>query len=198
MSLFCFNKIFLLSGIPILLVSTRGYTLLEPFLKQHGRKRKAVIPGDGNCLFSALSYQITGTSEQQSQMRKEIAAFELSQKPVFQALYGTENDKTFDDHLKEINQDGAWGTDLETAAATLFKLPNVAMDRAGTAFWGLYSPSDRIEDVPRTSIPVLKDLEDQWIEIMFVNNHHFDAIEPINCGERLPWPQRTDEGKITQ
>ena len=96
-------------------------------------------------------YLVTGTSEHQSQMRKEIVAFELSQKPVFQALYGTENYKTFDDHLKEINQDGAWGTDLEitAAAATLFKLPiYVAMDRAGTAFWGLYSPSDRIEDVP--------------------------------------------------
>ena len=161
---------------------------MEQFLKQRGRKRtaKKVVPSDGNCLFSALSYQLTGTSEHQSQMRKEIVALESNEKKVFGDLYGTENDITFDEHLKKINQDRTWGTDLEiTAAATIFKLPiYVATDKTGTAVWCRYLPSNRIKDVPQTSIQVLKDLKNPWIEIGCVNSNHFDAIEPI----RLPRP----------
>ena len=133
-------------------------------------------------------------------MREEIAAFELKQKPVFQDLYKPEDNITFDDHLKKIDQDRAWGTELEvTAAATLFNII-LATDKTGTTIWGLYSPSDKIEAVPQTNIPVrkyLKVLKDPWIEIVLVNDNHFDAIEPINFGECLPRPQLTDEGKNT-
>ena len=192
-SLFCFNKIFLLSGIPILLVSTRGYTLLEPFLKQHGRKPKAV-PGDGNSLFSALSYQLTGTSEHQSQMRKEIVAFISSEKPVFQVLYiAKKKNKTFDDHLKEMDQDREYGTQCEIfAATTLFNLPIcVAKELTGTPVWEEYLPIQMINHVPPTNIPVLKDLK--WIEIVYVNGNHFDAITPIG-DEKLSGPQHSDKG----
>ena len=38
-----------------------------------------------------------------------------------------------------------------------------------------------------TSIPVLPEKNGQWIEIMYVNNNHFDAIKPIGV-EKLCCP----------
>ena len=149
--------------------------MLEPFLKQHRCAPKR-IPGDGNCLFRALSFQLTGTSDYYSQLREEIADFESKEKSVFQIHYKPQ--EMFDDHIKEIRRDGVWGTELEIlATATYFQLDiRVATDISGTAEWNTYRPCN--EAVSSTGIPVL---EKKRMDIMCVNNNHFDAVI---CGER--------------
>jgi len=39
-----------------------GYTVLKPFLQQHGREADRVL-GDGNCLFQTLSWALTGVED---------------------------------------------------------------------------------------------------------------------------------------
>ena len=103
-------------------VSTSGYTILKPFLQQQGREPDVVL-GDGNCLFCALSIQLSGTQDYQLQLREIIAAFESSEKLAFQGLHETINATKFDDHLRSIRKTAVWGTNLEIiAAATLFAL----------------------------------------------------------------------------
>lgn len=164
--------------------STSGYAVLKPFLQQQGREPEKVV-GDGNCLFRALSIQLTGTQDYQLQLRKVIVAFESSEKLVFRGLHETINRTRFDDHLRSICKTAVWGTNLEIiAAATLFALDvYVATDgyKPGTAVWLKYTPYARIKTMPQipTSIPVLPERNGQWIEIVHVNNNHFDAIKPI-------------------
>lgn len=174
--------------------SPSGYAVLKPFLQQQGREPEKVL-GDGNCLFRALSLQLTGTQDYQLQLRKEIASFESSEKLVFRGLHETVNSTRFDDHLRSIRKTAVWGTNLEIiAAATLFALDvYVATDnyKPGTPVWLKYTPYARIKATPQipTTIPVLPERSghDQWIEIAHVNNNHFDAVIPLGV-ERLCRP----------
>ena len=147
--------------------------MLELFLKDHQCERKW-IPGYGNCLFKALSFQLTGTTAYHSQLREEIADFESKEKSVLEVHYTPQNEKTFDDHIKEIRRDRVWGTDLEIyATATYFQLHiRVAMEISGTVDWNTYSPCNN-KAVSSTGIPVL---EKKRMDIIYVNNNHFDAV----------------------
>lgn len=169
--------------------SQSGYSVLKPFLQQQGREPEKVL-GDENCLFRALSLQLTGSQDYQLQLRKAIATFESSEKLAFRGLHGTINRTEFDDHLRNIRKTAVWGTNLEIiAAATLYALDvYVATDsyKPGTAVWLKYTPYARIKTLPQipTGIPVLPGRSGQWIEIVHVNSNHFDAVG----GERLCRP----------
>ena len=51
-----------------------GYELMKDFLAKF--KRKPCVLGDGNCLFRALSVQLTGTDENHIALRKISVEFE--------------------------------------------------------------------------------------------------------------------------
>ena len=61
-----------------------------------------MVLGDGNHYFHALSIQLCGTQDYQLQLRKTIAAFEKSEKLVFQGLHETINVTKFEDHLRRL------------------------------------------------------------------------------------------------
>ena len=52
-----------------------GYAILIPFLQKQGRSIERVL-GDGNCLFRALSLQLTGMQDHHLSLRKIIAQSE--------------------------------------------------------------------------------------------------------------------------
>ncbi len=52
-----------------------GYSVQTPFLKKQDRTIDRVL-GDGNCLFRALSRQLTGVQDYQIQLRGIIAQCE--------------------------------------------------------------------------------------------------------------------------
>jgi len=51
-----------------------GYTVLKPFLQQQGREPDRVL-GDGNCLFRAPSWALTGVEDHHTDLRRTIIEF---------------------------------------------------------------------------------------------------------------------------
>jgi len=83
--------------------SATGYTILKPFLNSQGREIDRVL-GDGNCLFRALSKEISGVEDYHLHLRKAISEFEADHnllfKPLHEAVYQTD----FNSHLKNIKK----------------------------------------------------------------------------------------------
>lgn len=75
-------------------VPRSGYALLQPFLQKQARKLHAVI-GDGNCLFRALSHQLTGDEQSHITLRKIIVDFEALNPQVFARLVVAINEREF-------------------------------------------------------------------------------------------------------
>lgn len=78
--------------------------------------RVAQISGDGNCLFRALSYAITGGDENQHAiLRQAIVSFESDHADAFRLMKG-DSEEQWAAHLEKIICDATWGTDVELAA----------------------------------------------------------------------------------
>ena len=76
-----------------------GYSVLLPFLREQGRALDRVLR-DGNCLFHALSLQLTGVQDHYMGLRRIIAQCESKIK-VFQGIHATINRTLFAEHLKK-------------------------------------------------------------------------------------------------
>ncbi len=168
-----------------------GYAVLTPFLQNQDR----VVLGDGNCLFRALSSQITGTQQHHLELRKAIARFEQKNESVFRPLHTTINSTPFSDHLQKMKRSCVWGTLVEILAfSSLFHIDvYVASDtyHPGKPSWVKYSPR-----TPPTSLTVELagstlsshlDIQKEWIEILHVSQSHFDAVKPLT-GKSLKRP----------
>ena len=164
-----------------------GYSVLLPFLQKQGRTIDRVL-GDGNCLFRALSLQLTGFQEYHMDLRRIIAQCESKIK-AFQGIHATINRTRFADHLKNIGKTCIWGTNLEIiVTATLFETDiYVATDnyRPGNPTWLKYSPnSHATTELRRSSISDLSSTiphkTRQWLELTHVSRCHFDAVKPIS------------------
>ena len=120
-----------------------GYSVLIPFLQKQGRAIDRVL-GDRNCLFRALSLQLTGVQDHHIDLRRIIAQCE-SKITAFQGIHATINQTRFADHIKNIGKTCTWGTNLEIiVTATLFGIDvYVASDsyRPGKPTWLKYSPN---------------------------------------------------------
>ena len=170
---------------------TGGYSDLIPFLQKQGRTIDRVL-GDGNCLFCALSLQLTGVQDYHMDLRRMIAQCESKLK-VFQGIHATINRTRYADHLKNIGKTCIWGTNLEIiVTATLFGIDiYVATDsyRPGCPAWLKYSPNSQattelrkssISDLSST-IPILPPQKrKQWLELTHVSRCHFDAIKTVS------------------
>ena len=118
-----------------------GYALLTPFLRNQERVIDRVL-GDGNCLFRALSSQLTGSQEHHLELRKAITHFEQKNEKVFSPLHTSINCTVFQDHLQNIRKSCVWGTLVEILAfSSLFQVDVfVASDtyHPGRASWVKY------------------------------------------------------------
>ena len=85
-----------------------GYAILRLFLEKQGRTIERVL-GDGNCLFRALSLQLTGVQDDHLRLRKAIARCE-SKVESFKSIHAAINLKTsFVDHVKNMARTCVWG-----------------------------------------------------------------------------------------
>ena len=103
------------------------------------------IVGDGNCLFRALSFIITGSEEQHMPLRQVIIRHMRS---IGQLLWETQiyPDEDYPQGMEQyiartrMEHAGAWGTQVEIIAlAHLLTTP--ILTHAGTLGWNRYSPS---------------------------------------------------------
>ena len=93
---------------------------MKDFLAKFKRKPQRVL-GDGNCLFRALSAQLTGTEENHIALCKIIVEFEAKNPSIFgKKVQAAKRD--FTAHLESMQKIFVWGTDIEIeAAASLFQ-----------------------------------------------------------------------------
>ena len=70
------------------------------------------IQGDGNCLFCAFSYAITGSERQHFFLRRAIIQYVRTTDECMRLLEGhIVDDVTFDDYIQRtrIDKEGTWG-----------------------------------------------------------------------------------------
>ena len=127
------------------------------------------IQGDGNCLFRALSFIITGSEEQHTLVREAILHHML-QIAHFMLSHHINDHSSVSEYIQHtgMGQDGTWGTDIEIL--TLAHLLNTCIFVYTTeqCNWWRYGPQnvDRSLNVDITSIS------------MFIRNpgQHFDVV----------------------
>ncbi len=170
-----------------------GYNLLIPFLQQQNRRIYRVL-GDGNCLFRALSFQLTGTQDHHLELRKLITNFEKNNEEVFSGLHNAINCNTsFSEHIKNMKKTCTWGTTVEILACSSLFQADVffATDSycLGQATWIKYSPRTApSSDLSRSTFISHLKMKNEWIEIIHVSQTHFDAIEPVTVTTKLSSP----------
>lgn len=181
-----------------------GYNILTPFLNIQGRKIERVL-GDGNCLFRALSLQITGDQEHHLTLRKIIAHTE-AKVDLFKKFHLAINQTDYIDHQKNMSRSCTWGTNLEiVVTATIFQLDiYVASDtyRPGKVTWLKYCP-DRAAILEVEKHPSIVDfinkfpivMAKQWLEIAHVCKCHFDSIKADTIA---PLKRPVLDGMITE
>ena len=136
--------------------------------------RTVNVPGDGNCLFSALSYIVTGSKRQHAQMRAVIVRNmpffenELMRNVINRSVY-----RNLDHYLSVTRMycDGAWGGDPEIQ--TLAALLNTTIYSYSETFHG-WTRFGSYEMYGITSNPNVPGLF-----IKYVGDNHFQVVKSI-------------------
>ncbi|MBW0483056.1 hypothetical protein O181_022771 [Austropuccinia psidii MF-1] len=82
------------------------------------------ILGDGNCLFRALSDQLYGTPDRHLQVRSEVCQYLAQNESRYKAFVDTDEEESWETHLKEMSKQGTYGGHLElSACANLHRRP---------------------------------------------------------------------------
>ena len=164
---------------------------------------------DGNCMFWAVAYQLLKDAEQHKQLRHATVAF-ATQNGETLKVYLPERDMedwntSLQQHLKQMQNLGCWGTHLELKAmASMLQLPIYVLTDSlvpGECRWTRFSPQSsplypshelrntylaRVLNWPQGS----PDSDDQlqWIEICHSNASHYDSVNNISSAPHSPPP----------
>ena len=136
--------------------------------------------GDGNCLFRSLSYSFYGDQDLHCDLRNKLVQVVRDNKNRFHHLIMQHT--SIDQHIKQMRKIGTWGTQVEIfAMATLFKIPVYVASQNQKSLnycWCKYNPIP-LDRLSSTETLVGKKTATH-VEIIHINQNHFDAIEPIN------------------
>ena len=136
--------------------------------------RTVNVPGDGNCLFSALSYIVTGSKRQHAQMRAVIVRSmpffenELMRNVINRSVY-----RNLDHYLSVTRMycDGLWGGDPEIQ--TLAALLNTTIYSYSETFrgWTRFGSYEMYGITSNPNVPGLY--------IKYVGDNHFQIVKSI-------------------
>ena len=116
---------------------------MKAFLTAHRRQIAPALP-DGNCLFRALSNQMTGDPSRHPELREIFTTF-ISQNPQVFGRGWTLSNCSLDEHLAKVTKLGQYGSHAEIkAAASLYQKPiYVATDSLSVSkyMWTVFPPS---------------------------------------------------------
>ena len=181
----------LLPSKPLVLTQSARYELMKDFLSKHKRKPQRVL-GDGNCLFRALSVQLTGTEESHVVLRKIVVQFEAENPTIF-GKKAEAAGRDFTEHLESMAKVFVWGTDLEIeAAASLFQTDIYeATDSQSPARWLKFTPVSKsllsFESLNCAHRSIINRPKQDWLELL-LTNQHFDSIQPESPTVKLVKP----------
>ena len=138
------------------------------------------VRGDGNCLFRALSYMITGSEDQHFALRSAIVQHILSI-PHLLIGYGADGEpnginllchptvyESAEDYISctRMDRNGTWGTNVEMLAlAHIVNAPVYCYDTtARHHIWAAYFPNGVDRSIPR-------DVRQKSLYLYFTHNH---------------------------
>ena len=134
------------------------------------------IRGDGNCMFRALSYAVTGRQIYHSIVRAKI----LSHMKEMEELFCSHMDSSFVEYLArtKMNKNGVWGTDVEIlSAASLLRTDIYVYTKLGnTHKWYKFS---------RTMLDGKLPDNDCSIYIKHTNGVHYDVALDVTSDKGL-------------
>lgn len=134
------------------------------------------IRGDGNCMFRALSYAVTGRQIYHSIVRAKI----LSHMKEMEELFCSHMDSSFVEYLArtKMNKNGVWGTDVEIlSAASLLRTDIYVYTKLGnTHKWYKFS---------RTMLDGKLPDNDCSIYIKHTNGVHYDVVLDVTSDKGL-------------
>ena len=117
------------------------------------------VQGDGNCLFRALSYVVTGSEAQHMEILNGIISYMLSIEPLLAGYDSTGhanylvpfNFSTVQQYINnsDMARSGTWGTDLEMICFCHMFSVNLYSFQADSNTWALFSPVNIERGVPR-------------------------------------------------
>ena len=128
------------------------------------------VPGDGNCLFNALSLAITGSTEQQGSIRAAIinhmntienrlVGHWIPSPPYFSVKEYIEDQR--------MDHDGIWGIDVETITmANLLNMTIYSYD-VSQRVWVRYQPHNDT------------DVNTPGIYLRYVNSNHYRVVKSM-------------------
>ena len=134
---------------------------LDATLLAQGRKLHT-IKGDGNCLFRALAFIISGSEDAHEDMRKRIVDFEEKHKVL----------GVSEEYIQKMRK-SEWGSDVELrAVASLYQKNVYVFTQSGSTqyMWKKPYTPEKLTDVKITFTKVTH------LELCHTNNNHFDCI----------------------
>ena len=133
---------------------------------QLGPKKTKRICGDGNCFFRSISYIITGTEENHSNLRKATSLHLGEMNIVARKKFLDEEPKVYLERSKMAN-DKVWATEKEIfTIASLLSGDVFVYSEHGNGFsWLRYPCSGNFEEVSETSFA-----------IVHKNSNHFEPV----------------------
>eukprot|EP00095_Tigriopus_kingsejongensis_P001283 maker-scaffold359_size197282-snap-gene-0.28 protein:Tk01283 transcript:maker-scaffold359_size197282-snap-gene-0.28-mRNA-1 annotation:"hypothetical protein CAPTEDRAFT_108175" len=98
------------------------------------------VPGDGNCLFRALSDQIHGSSEQHGHFRRNVVDFMRHHRADFEPFLVDE--PSFERHLELLEQDGTFGGNDSIVALARLQGVTIVIHQLNEALWQVHGSPD--------------------------------------------------------
>ena len=153
--------------------------------------RKVIkIKKDGNCFYSALSYELFGTQNEKNEVRHVVSRMVKLNKQVFAPYFiPTATTNTIDEHCQQSWKWGTWATLVDVvAAATVLSIPIYLYFVSRSKHdmkWNVIQPVNhqdlRYPDIPEITQGML--LRPQHIELLYYEDYHYDAIVAADTGE---------------
>ncbi|XP_022172073.1 uncharacterized protein LOC111034936 [Myzus persicae] len=135
------------------------------FLSEPAATKK--IKGDGNCLYRALSYWITGIEDNHMEIRKRIAEVVKTNKNIHNYIGGDDDISIYLEKNK-IDNDGVWGTDVEIFAAAQLLKTSIYVYATTTNTWQLFNKNLNLKKYIYHT--------ERCIYIRNIGNVHFDVV----------------------
>ena len=130
---------------------------------------RKIIVGDGNCLFRAILFSLTGEDSHHLNFRELLCQYILDNKSKYK-YYFEDEQEGLELHIEEMKKEKIWGTNLERNAASEMLLFNFEVFYSNSSIH--YCTCIHFPDFPT-------------IYLEFENGNHFNSLIPKNNANNI-------------